>query len=355
MLQEQASSSQPRVPAVTLRKEYHIPANAFTLNSAGKVQEGIEVEIDHPMGGKQPLLMLGEHWLPSDRSYPCRVVEEDSKVMARHLAIKTVQLSEGRKPLRLLTQPQGSNGPLLLFVDPAVSLPRGAMQTANFWKGVGECPLIVSEHYKSGQTLLAFPKDGDSASVFYSDGRVLGVVRRGNILETVQLPLEEQAERRIRIATNAIKKAEANLKGENLVRVVDVLYHMLADVLAVGGKRSETVFEKISTLLLAAGEQGRLRLGVQNHVQAAFHKVCSTTALEFVLACERANARKEGNGAFGNVSLPSLVAGPKGPPPSARAKQAKRSARDREERDRRRGSSQEIPLHQNGGRNSKKK
>lgn len=355
MLSQHISSSQKITPAVTLHKEYRTPANAFSLNGTGVMQEGIEVEINHPMGGDLPVLMLGEYWMQSDRFYPCRVVEEDSRFLARHLAIKTIESSQGRRPRRQLTRPQGSNVPLLLFVNPSVRLPKGATQTANFWKGVGDCPLIMSTDYRSGETLLSFSKDGDSASIFLSDGRVLGVVRNDRVLQVVKLTLEEQAERRVQLAVNALKKAETDLKGDNLVRAVDLLYHMLADVLAVGGKRSDSVFDKVSNILIEAGEQGRLRSGVQLHVEEAFNKVCSSTALQFKLACESANARKNGGGAFGNVHLLSDCTNPKGPPPSARAKKAARSARDAAERSMRRGSSQEIPLHQNGGKNSKKK
>ncbi|MBP7741395.1 MAG: hypothetical protein KA104_01755 [Candidatus Pacebacteria bacterium] len=346
----------PHVVKSLLGKESDLPTNVFQLNGAGRVHEGMHIELGHPVSNGQPVLMLGEYFILRNNKNGCLYTPSGSVGFVRRMTVDSIELGNGRKPLKLLTRPESSDTSLYLVVDPSVKLPQGATPNVNFWFGVPQSPLVVAQDFRSGQALLVFRKDGDSASVFYTDGTVRGVVRRDSILEVVELSIEEQARKRVDHALENIRIARTTLKDEEaLARRTDVFYHMIVEVLKVGGKRSTIVFDMVFDLLNAAGGQGELRSGVQHHVREVLSKLNPSAALQFNLNCQRFDAKRKDNGAFGNVHLLSDCTNPKGPPPSARAKKAARSARDAAERSMRRGSSQEIPLHQNGGKNSKKK
>ena len=349
----QSVTSAPMESHFISRKE---EVNAFTLNGTGLVHEGIHIELESKIHKKKLVLVIGGSYVPMDSQNPCEMYKMNNVGLVRRMTVETLDL-HNRPAIELLKKPTVSDTAMYLVINPVVRLAPGAKPNTRFWCGVVcESAHIIRKDEFSGEAFVAFRKDGDSASVFYTNGQVVTVSRSGASLKVTELTIEEQAQKRIQHALENIRIAQATIKDEEaLARRTDVFYHMIVEVLKVGGKRSEQVFDMVFELLNAAGKQGQLRPGVQLHVREVLSRLNPAAALQFNLNCQRFDAKKQSGGAFGNVSLPSLVAGPKGPPPSARAKQAKRSARDREERDRRRGSSQEIPLHQNGGRNFKKK
>ena len=124
---------------------------------------------------------------------------------------------------------------------------------------------------------------------------------------------------------------------------------MIAEMLLIGGRRSEQVFDKIYDLLLTAGQNSLLRSGVKNHVLDVLGKLNRPAQrADFGIQCKpllRAQVIVE---APAPVVAHPVSSAPRRTPAQIKARKVERAKRDRAEREARRGSSQEKPLKQGG-------
>lgn len=61
----------PHVVKSLLGKETDLPTNVFQLNGAGRVHEGMHIELGHPVSNGQPVLMLGEYFILRNNKNGC--------------------------------------------------------------------------------------------------------------------------------------------------------------------------------------------------------------------------------------------------------------------------------------------
>lgn len=296
-------------------------------------------------------LFLGdEYHLPTNFSEPCMMRIEGDLAYVRRAEVRRVQGERG--VILTLAQPYRKDPELLLYVNPKTELPQGAKLKQSFWTSIETNGRIAAFNRNGNERLLAFTEDGQSADVLYNDGDVVRVARIDGELKLLKLSNEEKAEIRIANGLKRLNQVRENkeLDADVKAKRIDAAYHQLLTILAVGGNRSQVVFEKVFDLLVAAGEAGELRPGVKQRAVEELKKLSSSHAVDFNLKCEAVQAKRTSGGAFGNVSAMFAEPARRGPPAS-RLKQLQA----RRERDQKRHAATAGRSGGGGGKGSQSK
>lgn len=303
--------------ARAIEQESGMPTNCFTLNGTGEVTQGIVIQLNHPRLTSNPItgkrdagLVLGEgHVLPRNRKDGCIFAPMENGGYVRRMDIRILE-REGKKPLKFLVHPeQEMNGPLFLLVN--TTLPGVVRFKEKFWTGVQHSAEMIAQ--SGDETLLRFNEEGQEARVFYPDGNVVCVVRRGGMLHNLAISIEEKATLRIYRADQALDRTY-NLVGDGRAKAEDSALHELIAIMAIGGARSQEVRESIFNRLMQRSDE--LRPGVKKHALQALSR-WPNKQQEFRWACETA------------VSL-KATSKPKGVPAARKAKLAERAEKERE-------------------------
>jgi hypothetical protein len=328
--------------AAVLQGEASKPATCFKMNGTAKIEEGIELDFNHPRISGKTALFIGNYYIFVNTHFGAA---HDENGLVRRAIIEYRKRPE-KKDLELLTQPKGPNPPLLLHVN--TRLPKGVKPKEKFWAGVDtDEEIIATDGY---ETLVSFGTDGAWADVFYGDGSVKRVIRMGPTLVVQNLSFQEQAERRIELALweREIAKKE---QGDLCIYREDRALHQLAAILAIGGPRSTEIFNQVLDLLKNVAREGEMRPNVRQHVTDVLRAQCtpfSTAMLEFE---EAALVSKFAN--LTSFSADAPIRERRSTPIERRTHLAERAARDQQERAAKRGSSADQSLKGKGG--SKKK
>ncbi len=309
------------------------PANAFYMNGTGKVSEGMSISLRHPLTGNAPALLVGEYFILRHKVRGCLYRPMGDMGLVRRLEVEYLE-RDGKKPIGFLVRPEGSTKCYLhvdtsLLSDPTVTYK--VTYKERFFAGTHHTGAVVAYH--GNEELLCLNKEGDYVDVFYVDGSVKRVVCVNSTLKSVRLSIEEQAQVRIDDAMRKLSDA-TKLVCDGKAKRSDYALHQLAAVLAVGGKRSAAVFEKVFGLLKTFAEAGEIRLSVKEHVLKAVAQSLAH-ALVFNNTYEAARSKKtSSNESFGNIeAVSTLVSASE---KALRAKdRAKREANRQENRNKR--------------------
>ncbi len=328
--------------APTLQGEANKRPNCFKMNGTGKIEEGIKLELGHPAVSGKPALFIGDYYIFSNYK---NGVAFDSKGTVRRAILKQLT-REGMKPLKLLTQPNGPNPPLLLHVD--TNLPSGTKPKEHFWSGVDTDEDVLA--WSGKETLVSFSADQSWADIFYGDGAVKRVIRQGPQLVVQQLTLEEQAERRIEQAIYNIEIAKDEQDGDRRIPREDRSLHQLIAVLAIGGTRSSVVFRQVYGLLKDFARIGDMRPRVLAHTMDVLRERFPDHVVEFE---DMSLASKFGfHSSLANYDAP--IRDRRSTPSERKAKLAARALRDQQTRAAMRGSSADQSLKGKSGGKKKK-
>lgn len=312
------------------------PVLCYRLDGTATLLEGFEINLEHPQAGAA--LCLGEDYLPLYYKRPCAFDKWGTTGIVRRAMIE--RAGQGQ----VLSQPKEGNLPLLLHVNPVAELPSGAKLIEKFWTGVN-CGTMVAKENQGFERVLSFV-ELQTADIFYSDGRVVRVMREHGVLTLVRLDPNEQADLRIMRVQKALKAAQ-DLPEEVRIPRTDACYHELVAVMGVGGAYSEQILDKAYGLLEEAAGKGAFSFTVQEHALKVLRRRSPTHADLFSKKIEIRNAKytQKAGGAYGSVL--TAYQAPKGTPAAALKRK-----RDRAERDRAARMAQKGPS--NGGGNSQK-
>lgn len=314
------------------------PATTCFRFLEGVLEEGLLLNVNSSMQ-TQPPLFVGKRYVMVDAHHPCTINEAYLvRAASIHWAGKDNQLP-------LLRQRMSADDSLLVLVDTRFARTKGtAFKEAFSSKVITDGKKVA---WDQGEVLISI-KPGETIDILYADGNVRSLVNTGGSIEVKNLNIEDVADIRVLYIRQSQARLRLELKGDQRTRAEDKLYHELVAVLAVGGKRSSTVFESVYKLLEDDGDRGLLGRGVQQHVLDALqHR--PDYALRFKITCAKRGTVNETT----STLLPTVSANrPKGPPPERRAKLAARSQRDQAERQVRRGSSADMS---HKGKSHKKK
>lgn len=319
-----------------------MPPLCFRMNGTGKLEEGIELEMSHPLlsVGKMALFFNNASYVLRNLNNGCLYQPQPEKNtgLVRRAVVEWKEL-EGKKPFPLLTRPQGQTENLLAHVCANMELPVGAQLKERFYAGIITTASVIGTDKLGREMLLSFGK-GDIADVFYKDGSVKRVVRENDALVVDVLTIEDQADLRIDRVRNELTALEKMPVGDERAKMEDGLYHEVITILTIGGKRSSYILKSAFDFLDDACDESKLRAGVRARALDMLRQIDPAYALRFGISTQAGGPSKRGSGDFTTASVPSsdsMVR--KGPPAARKAKLAERANRDREARSRMAGSS----------------
>lgn len=303
----------------------------------GVLEEGILLNANSSMQ-TQPPLFVGKRYVTVDPQYPCAINEA--------CIVRTASIRWSDK-IATLRRQIDSDDSVLVHVDTGFTRVKGTKFKESFSSEiVTDGGLIAWDRNE----MLVSIKPGESIDVLYADGNVRSLAIIDGRLEVKNLSIEDVADTRILYIRQKQARLRENLTGDDLIRAVDRLYHELVAVLAIGGKRSQAVFESVYKLLGDDGDRGLLGGGVQRHVLEVLGQR-PEYALRFKITCA---SRRSINESQNVVPSAAPASKPKGPPADRRAKLAARAERDRQARQNARGSSSDQSL-KGSSKKSKKK
>jgi hypothetical protein len=325
--------------------EAAMPLLCYRLTSAGVLQEGFELELNHPASKGTPAMFMGEYYISRHYTHGCLFDRWGSAGIVRRAII------EQAGTVKVLSQPNGGNPPFLLHVNPIAELVPGAKPLEIFYIGVNG-GRTVAQGQDCDERIVAFD-DGTSADIYYSDGRVIRVVREHGALVLRQLNIMEQAGLRIAHAKRGIADAET-LPRELRIKRTDRWYHELIAILAVGGNRSDLVFDEVYGILEAGARNGAFAQTVQEHATTVLSRRWPSHAVRFGLACQAraSQSAQKAGGAFGSIF--QSTESPRGIPLDALKRKRERAERDRQERAASKGPSGGGSQKSNQGQKGKK-
>lgn len=323
--------------AQALAKEARQAPNCFQLNGTGGVIEGIEMTLDHPRLPSKPAVFVGEWRVVRNFRDGCLYLSNgDGTATVKRASVEWVRVGEG-KPFPTLVKPEGKTSEALVHVS--VPMPSNFSAKEKFWTGVlaGQNAKVLAFCLKEKEFLVQFLEDGASATTFYEDGSVKGLLWEDFQLKVIDFSLEDQAKARVLQIEKLMEEAEA-MDGNAKVKKQDFAFHLLCGVLAVGGSRSKEVFDLAFERILDAVDDGLVRPGVKAHVERA---VCQAMAADpekmennlLILrgSAERSGGEQEAAGSAGRKTGRAAKDG--------RQRKAERSVADRALRDSMRGKS----------------
>ncbi len=326
-----------RAPQLGLVAEDRVLCYRF-LN--GVLQEGLLLDLNSSMQVNLAFF-VGTRYVVLNSTNPCRF---DASGIIRRASVAW-RGEGGRIPT--LTQPSiNPDQRCLVHVDTKFDRTRRTIYKEEFSSCIVTDGGVVAQ--SKGEMLLSLGQS-ESVEVFYADGSVKRLVCKDQAITAISLSIEEQAEARITHAVTEILAASMMPVGTEATVRTDRAFHQLVAVMAVGGKRSESVFEKAYGLLEEAGKAGMLARSVEGHAIRMLHD-------------RPAHAVRLGNACMKKGSVHSVATNtpvsiqmnkPKGPPADRRAKLAARAERDRQQRQAARGSSADQS-HKGSGKKSKK-
>jgi hypothetical protein len=301
----------------------------------GVLEEGIQLGANASIQDPPPLF-VGKSYVMVSVNNPCRVGGD--------FVVRSASIFWAGKTA-LLCRRNGNDQSVLVHVNTQFARVKGTKFKEAFSSKIITDGKVIAWDTWVKNEVLVWLKPDETIEVLYADGNVRSLVNDGGSLTVKALSTEDVADIRVRYLRQAQARVREELKGTDRIRAEDKLYHELVAVLAVGGTRSPAVFESVYSLLEDDGDRGLLGQGVQRHVlEVLQHR--PDYALRFKISCaSRGAVEKPGAG----VPKTAPVAKTSGPPAARRAKLAARSARDREERNIRRGA------HGGGEKKSSKK
>ncbi|MEK7510920.1 MAG: hypothetical protein AAB582_01650 [Patescibacteria group bacterium] len=343
------TASQSGLSAAALLGESEKPANCFKMNGTGKIEEGIMLELNHPLASGAPALFVGQRYILQNRQNAC-IFERAAEGGRVRRAIIEWKKPASKKPFPLLTQPNGGNPPFLLQVIPHLSVPENVQATMKIrfaYDVITDAEIIEMDH-RNQETLIAL-REGQHVDVFYVDGSVKRAVCTGDTVVINPLTIDEQAAARIQRAKRYIAvmngqiEASFDTERERCARQRDATLHELISVMEVGGKRSPDVIDKVLQVLAEYGREGVLRAeSVRSRSVGVLRKLDASRVMAFEEACLPSAYVRQVTIDSGLLDLNTVR---KGTPADRKAKLAARSLRDKEARAAMKGKHQEVPAH----------
>jgi len=254
--------------AQALAKEDGRVPNCFTMNGTGRSVEGIQMNLDHPSLPGRQAVFVGSWGIVRNLNKGCLYRSNgNGTATVKRASVEWVKVGEG-KPFPTLVQPAGKTGEALVHVS--VSVPGNVSIRETFWVGAlpGQKAKVLAFCVKEKEFLIQFLENGASATVFYEDGSVSGLLWEDDQLKVIRFSLEDQVKARISQAEGLLEEAEA-MDGDAKVKKQDFAMHLLCGVLAVGGARSKEVFDLVFERILDAADAGLVRPGVKTHAERA--------------------------------------------------------------------------------------
>lgn len=315
------------------------PATAFRF-LGGELREGIVAQVNSSIG---PTFYLDRRFVRLDSLKPCPM---DENGLIRSAAISWVG---SNRDIPVLTKHTYGTY-ILVHVDTEFARAKRTIFRERFSATISSNGRTVA--WDRGQKLILL-KAGDWIEVYCADGSVRKLENDNGTAKVVPLSLEEQAACRFGKLNGDLERNRQNRSGNELMRALDGVYHEFAAMLRVGGGRSEDIFQMAYHSLEDAGDKGLLGDAVREHVKEVLRNLGKNTLLlQFNHTC----TRRPIDGPRGeSPKAPSMVktATKPGVPLERRQRLAERAERDRAARTAARGSSQEKPAHQKGGKKKK--
>lgn len=314
--------------------------NCFRVNGSGVVHAGLEIQLNHPMTGHTPALIVGErficrdsisgfHWQPQDQGLG----------LVTRAGVKKNTTSKGGVVFTLTGQPDCNY--LLACVD--ITLPH-VTSKIRFWEGL-VCDDGTDLVVRSGREfLLRLSGENSWFAVCYPDGRVCKFGWISDELQRIEIPPEEAAEIRIGEALKLAKEAKTRPE-EQAKKAVAFAFHQIVQVMQFGGRISDSVFERGFGLLCEMARAHALPAAVIGHTFAVLRAEHAEAVAEF----ERAVRGDHAVMRFSNVEDKHQ--------PSRRqlAKKAERREKDRERTLATRGGGGGGHSHKKSGKREGKK
>jgi hypothetical protein len=229
-------------------------ANCFRINGTGILREGVEISINHPLGGGNPALFVGEQsirrhytrgcfYRPSRKNYDEGIV--------RRMDIETMS-PEGRKSFDLLVRPKDDASSLYVQID--TSIPGVVNFKKKFWDlaVVNGGDVVI---HAGSEWLVRLNQPDSVVDIFYPDGSVRSLVRKGRSLLRLNLDIETQARKRIDQAKGELDRA-TKLEDVERIRLWNSSLDELTAILAVSPRFSTKVFDEVFDFLKSAAENG---------------------------------------------------------------------------------------------------
>lgn len=329
--------------------EARLPANAFRLNGDGTLREGIELQLAHPLVGRDAAVMIGTRYIKRDRNNGCIYSNLHTGIgIARRAAVKQITIPDSGKKVHTLMRPNREDNSLLLAVNTTVNQAKGVEQHVRFFSGVQFDGEIITQY--DDEALLRFTA-GEVATIFYSDGGAVWVKRRGEGLEVRAFSLTETGLIRLQQALGMVT-ACTEQKGR------DFWVHQIIAVLVVGGNRSESLRNDAFRALMIVVEGHGLSKSTANAATDALQK-WPALYMEFRIARDAGFPGSKPQPHTATVVNTTFVGTPakKGPPAAVLARKRERSLRDQAIRSAMKsgGSNQSKPDSAGGKKSSKKK
>ena len=308
-----------------LQEDSQRAANCFSVNSTGRLDEGIYLTLHEQkpggFGEYPPHLKVGHQFILRNRngSYGCVYRPTNEGGLVRRAEIVTVTPIEG-EPFDVLNCPSDTSPHFhLLLIHYGLAQQDGvklkdSVYELGIWHGVfGTAKLVRSS---GDQALVRFDEDGQEVHVMYPNGLVRSVIRENGLLMLQSLSDAEMA--MVRVANAEEQLAECDTTERGIKRRDGILIGMVK--LLQLTRSYEGAREVILDFLRAQNLSNRMR----QEIRATLVSLGDQYALEFA-----------------DISYASVVTPDsprKGPSAEAKAKKAEKAAKDRELRQQMRGN-----------------
>jgi hypothetical protein len=260
--------------------------NCFSFGWGG-ISEGIEVVVDHPLTPNKTAVFVGNHYFFQNNRNGFDCIQRNGKKYVLQASIETIKPFQ-KAEFKVLSKQQGDKPDILILID--TGLPDGMTPKGRFSYGAYAIGGGKVEAKSGKETLVSIP-DLSHVDVYFMDGSVRRIERKGSYLNIIKLSVTEQGLLRVRLAQSSLDEIESlNLISDERAKRRDAVLHQVATVTEFGGKDPE-IMEATVSILLEAAEAG-IGTGVKNHMLSVLATISPAHALILNKICDDVSSEK---------------------------------------------------------------